>query len=85
MKKPKTYKVTLEFDNKNSAHYFFAHWLDGGADGGGNIDWNTTKWKGYNYMRIEGSGYNIDHDGVILTPEIAQLRRNEQIKKLRGK
>lgn len=59
-KKPKTYKMTIEFDNKDAAHSFFASWLDGGLDGGGNLDWDTIKWKDYNYMRVKGTGYPIE-------------------------
>jgi len=75
--KSKTHKVTLEFDSKDSAHAFFAYWLDGGGDGGGNIDWNTDNWKNYNYLRISGTGYAIDEDGTVLTPEVEQKRFEE--------
>lgn len=82
--KQKTYKLTIEFDSKESAHGFFAHWLDGGGDGGGNIDWNTQDWKDYNYMRVTGTGYSIDPtDGVILTPEIESERFNKKLKELK--
>lgn len=68
--KQKTYKVTLEFDNFDAAHGFVAHWLDGGGDGGGNLDWNTdykesSRWdKGdYSKLRIKGTGLPLDENG----------------------
>lgn len=55
--KKKTHKLTLEFDNKEAAANFVANWLDGGGDGGGNLDWDTTKWdKKSTKMRIKGTG-----------------------------
>ena len=61
--KDQTSSVTLVFDNKEAAQNFIAYWLDGGGDGGGNIDWHTdykqsSKWdKGdYSKIRIVGQG-----------------------------
>ena len=83
--KPETHKVTLEFDSKDAAALFFAHWLDGGLDGGGNIDWDTNKWdQERGYMRIEGSGYPVDSDGTVLTPEVQQKRFNARLAKVRN-
>lgn len=69
MRKEKTYKIILEFDSKESASNFAAWWLDGGGDGGGNLDWNTnykksSKWdKGdYSLFRIEGTGNYFRED-----------------------
>ena len=31
VKKARTHKVTLEFDDAEAAHGFFAYWLDGGG------------------------------------------------------
>lgn len=57
------YSIELVFDNKESAHAFVAYWLDGGGDGGGNMDWETdykqsSKWdKGdISCLRIKGTG-----------------------------
>jgi hypothetical protein len=83
--KEKTYTLEIEFDSKDSAHAFFAHWLDGGGDGGGNIDWHTDKWKDYNYMRVKGTGYAIDSDGTVLTPEVEEQRGKERLEALRRK
>lgn len=76
--------MTIEFDNKDSAHQFFASWLDGGLDGGGNLDWDTTKWKDYNYMRIEGTGCPIEWEGnemIVVTPEVEEARMEAAMKK----
>jgi hypothetical protein len=60
MPKSKTHSITLEFDNKESAERFRSHWLDGGGDGGGNIDWDTVSWnKQATKMRIKGTGHCI--------------------------
>ena len=83
--KKKTFKVTLEFDNHDSAHGFFAHWLDGGGDGGGNIDWQTDKWdnKNHTWMRIKGTGCAVDDDGTVLTPEVEEARFKERMAKFK--
>ena len=77
-KKARTHKVTLEFDNHEAAHGFFANWLDGGGDGGGNLDWHTTKWdQKHTYMRIKGTGYAVEWENgeaVVMTPEVEQAR-----------
>ena len=78
----KTFKVTLEFDNQSAAENFFANWLDGGGDGGGNIDWNTTKWT-FKSMRIRGTGYAIV-DGVVMTPEAEEADFNRRSDKIRN-
>jgi hypothetical protein len=59
----KTFEVKLIFDTEDSAHGFTAYWLDGGGDGGGNLDWDTT-WKkkdvtksgAIKVLRIKGTG-----------------------------
>jgi hypothetical protein len=57
MKGKKTFIVTLEFDNADAAGSFFAYWLDGGGDGGGNLDWNADDWADdHSWMRIKGTG-----------------------------
>lgn len=74
----KTHKVTLEFDSYDSANGFFAYWLDGGGDGGGNLDWVTNKWnKKHTHMRINGTGYPIEWENgvmVVVTPEVEESR-----------
>ena len=66
-KKAEPFETRLIFDSKDSANGFVAHWLDGGGDGGGNIDWDTcyeesdkANWgKGSGvpaFLRIKGSG-----------------------------
>lgn len=79
----KTFKMTLEFDNKEAAENFSAHWIDGGADGGGNIDWDTNIWTD-DYIRIEGTGHLVDGDDYQeYTPErdiVILTRRLERAK-----
>lgn len=71
MSKNKTYKVTLEFDNESAAHGFFAYWIDGGGDGGGNMDYHTDDWDNehHTYMRIRGSGEVTQRSYKEHTPE----------------
>ncbi len=70
MKKEKTIKVTLEFDSKDAADNYVAYFLDGGGDGGGNLDlnWDYKKSKrakdGYfELLRINGTGLALDENG----------------------
>lgn len=55
--------LELRFDNKNSLETFIGGWLDGGLDGGGNLDWDTNyeesdKWDKCTpkWLRIKGTG-----------------------------
>lgn len=47
--------MTLTFDNDEARKAFTAYWLDGGGDGGGNLDWQTVEW-GKDWMRVKGTG-----------------------------
>jgi len=65
--KNKLSKLTLIFDNDESRKSFVAGWLDGGLDGGGNLDWDTdykesSKWdkEPCTKLRIKGTGDFLD-------------------------
>lgn len=64
-------KVTLVFDNEDVKETFLSWWLDGGGDGGGNIDWKT-EWTGnypnINTLKISGTGNPIDENGNVYDP-----------------
>jgi hypothetical protein len=54
--------IEMVFDNRNSADAFVAYWLDGGGDGGGNLDIDTdydesSKWdkEKVTKLRIRGT------------------------------
>jgi len=57
------FEIRLIFDNKKAAGEFTSWWLDGGGDGGGNLDWHTS-WKESDnwtkripsFIRIKGTG-----------------------------
>lgn len=64
--------LTLLFDNEEARARFVADWLDGGLDGGGNLDWNTeykesSQWEKGNVsvLRIKGTGCFINESGEI--------------------
>ena len=55
--------IKLIFDDEDAARSFIGHWLDGGGDGGGNLDWDTCyeesdKWDEHRaqFLRIKGTG-----------------------------
>lgn len=80
-RKTKTHKLTLTFDNKESAEQYRAYLIDGGGDGGGNLDFNIVKWNNdCTDIRIKGTGYSYiqrGNDMVLLTPEVEEeLFRN---------
>lgn len=85
------FTVELMFDNKDAAHSFVAYWLDGGGDGGGNIDWNTDYKESDDWtvdvpkmLRIKGTGYPIEWENdqkIIVTPEIEKQRLDAVMKK----
>lgn len=53
-------KVTLEFDDNQSAYNFMIWWLDGGGESCLNYD--TSSWNlNTGYLRVEGSG-KIDEE-----------------------
>lgn len=73
----KTHKFTIEFDSKDAAEHFLAHWIDGGGDGGGHLDF-YTKNRSSNGMRVSGTGMHwvLDPDSdarELSTPEFEQL------------
>jgi hypothetical protein len=78
----KKYETTLVFDNKDSANGFLAYWLDGGGDGGGNLDWQTlheesSDWtKGdYSLLRIKGTGeWRDENDNKISEQDLFKKR-----------
>lgn len=54
-------KVTLEFDNDQSADNFIDWWLDGGGEQEANF--NSTSWNNYQrYIRVEGNGWTIPEE-----------------------
>ena len=68
MKKKKPFEIRLIFDDLESAKSFVASWLDGGLDGGGNLDWDTVweesdDWtKGTpKWLRIKGNGESLNY------------------------
>ena len=72
-KNKETYSITLVFDNKDCANGFVAGWLDGGLDGGGNLDWHTCYEESDDWtkdvpsmLRIKGTGNAFDEDGEII-------------------
>lgn len=68
-------KLTLVFDDEKSKEMFVAWWLDGGGDGGGNLDWNTEAADKLNWinpktneLRILGQGWPVDENGDPYDP-----------------
>src|SRR5258708_5099439 len=91
MKKKELFSVELIFDNKDAAKEFVAWWLDGGGDGGGNLDWDTDykesdKWdkRTPKFLRIKGTGYIVDEYGTVITPEMEQERMDKATKEFQN-
>lgn len=80
MKKSKTVDLTITFDNEDARSNFLAQWLDGGLDGGGNLDWDTSDWS-EDWMRVKGTGYWWDEEGILCTPEVEQARMDKAMSK----
>jgi len=67
MSKKDYISIELRFDNGDAVESFIAGWLDGGLDGGGNLDWDTCyeesdKWDKHRakWLRIKGNGEWVD-------------------------
>lgn len=80
----KTYEMVLKFDNKEAAENYLAYFLDGGGDGGGNMDFYADEWEiDAKFIRIKGTGYFVNQNGEVMTPEMESADMERRLKNIR--